>query len=364
MHRVAVAVCCATAVSACGRIGFDVQDGTGGGSGGWRKPLAFHPTGLTGDVPGFPAAIVIAADPDLAANAQPDASDLHITAGDGVTALPMEIESWAPATGALVAWTRLPVLSAGETDAYLYYGGPSAGDRNASGVWSDYAAVWHFAGDPASGRFLSSAAPSLLGTAAGSTIPAAAQGVAGPALSYDGIDDTINIGDPSDGSLDFGSTSFSYSAWVFVTTSKGPFDMVWYKGGANATDSGYDMELGTANWSACVSDGGRVACASFTAVDGGLYGHWAHLVAVVDRGAQMFYAYADGSQREAAALPLIGDLSTGTSARIGQDVNLFEGRVDEVRVAKLALAPDRIVAENENLVDPSFLVIGPAQPAP
>jgi hypothetical protein len=43
-------------------------------------------------------------------------------------------------------------------------------------------------------------------------------GKRGTALSFDGNDDYIDVGDPSDGSLDFGTaTDFSISAWVKFT---------------------------------------------------------------------------------------------------------------------------------------------------
>ena len=62
------------------------------------------------------------------------------------TKLAHEIEAHDPATGALSAWVRLPLLST-ETDTrfFIYYGkaGLTASEADPAAVWADYLGVWH-----------------------------------------------------------------------------------------------------------------------------------------------------------------------------------------------------------------------------
>ncbi|MCE7886341.1 MAG: hypothetical protein DYH13_02400 [Alphaproteobacteria bacterium PRO2] len=70
--------------------------------------------------------------------------------------------------------------------------------------------------------------------------------------------DRVAIGDPADGSLDFGTGSFSYGLWVYATGSAGSYDMPWNKGGGCATCRGYDMEFGSGSWTTYIGDGDEV----------------------------------------------------------------------------------------------------------
>ena len=90
-------------------------------------------------------------EPDLAANAQADGSDIRFTAADGSTPLDHEIERFDSGSGALDAWVRLPNLaSSSATTVYLYYGAPDAPDQSdVRSTWpTDAEAVWHLSTDP------------------------------------------------------------------------------------------------------------------------------------------------------------------------------------------------------------------------
>jgi hypothetical protein len=107
----------------------------------------------------------------------------------------------------------------------------------------------------------------------------------GNALSFDGVNDYVSIGNPF--VLNLGTNSFTYSVWVNVTQSAGLYDMPFWKGGSNAGAAGFDMELGTGGWSAYVSDG------SGTGTKGASFGletlnQWTLLTAVVDRSNNTF----------------------------------------------------------------------------
>lgn len=78
--------------------------------------------------------------------ANPGAEDLVFTAGDGVTELKHELESFDPTTGRITAWVTIPALSATEdTLLYAYYGGPAVQGKPDTGrVWDEsFLGVWH-----------------------------------------------------------------------------------------------------------------------------------------------------------------------------------------------------------------------------
>lgn len=106
----------------------------------------------------FPVMITIT-DSQMSRHIQQNGNDILFTLGDGATKLAHEIESYNPATGALVAWVRIPSLSAtADTTLYMYYGNRAAtNQQNATAVWdSNYQTVYHMGQTP------NDASPSVL----------------------------------------------------------------------------------------------------------------------------------------------------------------------------------------------------------
>ena len=80
-------------------------------------------------------------------------------------------------------------------------------------------------------------------------------GKVGNGLQFDGVNDYVNFGDPSDGSLDFGSSNFSLSAWIKAPSSATGYRVIFSKT-TYWGSGGYDLVL---------ADGilrGRVECSS------------------------------------------------------------------------------------------------------
>ncbi|HQK20506.1 MAG TPA: DUF2341 domain-containing protein, partial [Polyangiaceae bacterium] len=86
---------------------------------------------------GFPLLVTVV-DPSLAAHVTSSA-DFRFTLGGSTTVLAHEIVSWNSENGALVAWVRLPALSAlFDTKILMYYGNPSPPSPAPSiPVWTD-----------------------------------------------------------------------------------------------------------------------------------------------------------------------------------------------------------------------------------
>ncbi len=198
---------------------------------GFRKRITVQQAQVSGssNFADFPV-LVSLLDPDLGTTVNggkvehPAGYDIVFRAADGQTNLSFEVESYAPTTGKLVAWVKLPTLFYNlDTDFYIYYGDPAIASpqENPVAVWDPaFGGVWHLPEDPSLGapQMLDSTANANHGTAIGG-MPLASQvpGKIGGSLSSDGVDDYINAG--TDPSLDVGAGSFTLELWFNTTTT-------------------------------------------------------------------------------------------------------------------------------------------------
>lgn len=143
---------------------------------------------------------------------------IAVTADDGTTQCPVEIQQWDVQDRKAILWTKVPTVSSGtDTNLYLYY--DETKDDNdtyvgivnsspAQDVWdSNFKAVWHMNQHPSFGTdaIKNSASASNHGTSAGTmTSSDLVDGKIGKAIDFDGTDDYLNCG--SDSSLDDIST--------------------------------------------------------------------------------------------------------------------------------------------------------------
>ena len=146
---------------------------------------------------------------------------VDIAAGDGVTKLSHEIQSSDAATGTLLAWVKMPSLSAAtNTSFYLYYGNSDApNQQDVAGVRTNgFAGVWHLGGSGSgtAGEFKDSTANANYGTGgngSASATPTQAAGKIGKAQQFDGSNDFVLV--PSHSSLQI-SSALTMSLWVKV----------------------------------------------------------------------------------------------------------------------------------------------------
>ena len=100
-------------------------------------------TGVTSDLTDFPVLISFT-DTDLIQTNESQGRDFVFTQSDGLTELSHEIEKFDNTTGEVIAWVKLPTMSASSTtEMYMYYKGDTIG-FNSADVWNDdYVLVWH-----------------------------------------------------------------------------------------------------------------------------------------------------------------------------------------------------------------------------
>lgn len=356
MFRVALLAC--VGLGACGRVGFEPDGGDERiGPAQWaddryafRKAIELAAPALPPLVE-FPALVVID-DPDLT-RARPDGRDLAFVF-EG-RAIPHEVEAFDAPRGSLVAWVRVPMLSTGAR-LEIYFGSQELlAPVDASAVWQDQvAAVWHLHQSPSGPPPQMIDSTTALGGIAAPGITSRA-GVAAAAIEILGTNQTVEIGDIA--RLDFGTSSFSYSTWVFVDAPRGLYDAPLFKGGANFDVPGYDFQLGSTAWSANLADGGKSI-----GVDVGpaamFMSRWVHLVAVIDRATDELRGYVDGVLRGTVSIAGLGSLDSTYPLRLGNTLTSaqYRGGIDEVRIYARALSEAWIATEHANYSDPTAFV--------
>lgn len=345
--------------------GTDESSGTAGVEAEWlegyegRKAIQIHPTV---DLVDFPVALAFS-DMDVADAAQSDGSDLTITAADGVSVLPFELELYEDPTGTLVMWVDAGPLSGTQTTVvYLYFGhdDPPAPPDPETAWPSRYEGVWHMNVDGLQLR--DSTASSNTGVAGnGGNSAAEEQGIFGLGSDFDGNDSHV-VGDPGDGTLDFGMDSFGLSVWLNIEESQGMNDIPVHKGCTTAFDPGYGFFLGTVGWYGAIADGVILEGVYF-GEDTELNGDWHHLALSIDRVAGVIVSYLDGMMVD--SIPLMAANVDGFTpwafSPSGVEIN---GRLDEIRIERGVVDADRVLAHVVNATDPDALFTVGATEAP
>ena len=188
-----------------------------------RKAITIDATKVSsGPHTDFPVLVNLSSDASLAANAQADADDILFTSSGGATQLSHEIERYGSATGALVAWVKVPSLpSATDTVLFMYYSNGSAtSQQDATNVWdSNYKAVWHLkeSGDHIGNDYLDSTSNAKHGQGGGGSatrVPLAATGQIGVSLDFNGTGDGVGSYVSIPSTFDIASFPFTIEAWV------------------------------------------------------------------------------------------------------------------------------------------------------
>ncbi len=304
----------------------------------------------------FGLLVRLESDADLKLFAGASGQSIRFTLADGTTLTPWESELYDAEEGTLAAWVRVPQMRAGEA-LYLYYGSDAPPDEPAQPTWDDsiYSLVMHFA-DPGNGPWQSATAdPDSMAVAPGATGPAGVFTPIGAGRRFGG-NDRIELDAGGSNRLQFGTSSFSFSVLMKSPANLGQWDMPFYKGGSNAGQAGFDMELGTGPWRTCISDGDNqgpssILCADFIPESTPILDQWHWLTTVVDRGSQKLQAYRDGVLQHEVDITAIGALDTSPRLSVSNVNYKFNGDLDELRVYRSTLTAAWIATEWANVFD-------------
>ncbi len=176
----------------------------------YRRGLAVNGALVTGNLTNFPVLVSLNDEFLVSKVLTADGSDLSFTLADG-TVLPHEIELYTKASGRLVAWVKLPEVTAGAaTGFYVNYGhaAPPVPAFSAGDVWdAGFMMVQHL--EESAGPISDSTANGNDGAVSGAA--PTVHGLTDGAYAFDGIDDKITI--PDSASVQLNSTDFTIEAW-------------------------------------------------------------------------------------------------------------------------------------------------------
>jgi|GEM_PF-3391861 len=340
-----------------------------------RKRLRLDGSRIMGTLTDFPV-LVSFTDGELTA-AQANGYDLVFTDEDGTTKLDYEREDWDPSTGAIVAWVRFPILTAGvDKDFYIYFDKDSelVDQQNAAGVWNaSYRGIWHLneaVADEAVGGTHVDSALSFDGTQNGN---AAAAGRIAGGQDFDGSDDFIDLGTTT---IVDGIGAFTVSAWVRLDALPGANTRygVYARRNMNTVEPlGNDGSFGFAIGDYVPSDTFNVVIShngtwhdhfaeSQTAV-----GAWQHIAATYDGVGTVRYflkGKPDGSDpyTQPSALANVPQW-LGVASKDSTGGHFFNGIMDEVRVSTTDRSAAWIETSYNNQNEPLLFLnsVGPAK---
>ena len=340
-----------------------------------RRAITLHASQI--EAPGdgalvdFPV-LVSVTDAQIAATALTGGEDIVFTDGDATTRLASEIEVFTPGTGQLVAWVKVPALSATtDTTLYVYYGHPNPPLGTSETVWTaDYLAAWHLHQDPGSGgtgEIRDATSGNHDGTADAQMAPTdSVSSRIGLGLNFDGTNGFLNFA-----SMDFGN-AFTISMWVefnggtscktLIANSDHGGDTNGFRffiNSANVSDRKIIFETGTGTFGSArraETASNAIATDTFT-----------HVAAVVDRTASTALIFVNGMS--VATDTSIGNTFQTSSdfevARMENDFLHLPGKLDEIQVASTLRSAEWLRTSFRNQAQPtSFHTLGPEQLAP
>jgi len=304
---------------------------------------------------------------------QDDGGDFMFTSSDGQAKLSHEIDKYSSSTGELIAWVRIPTLSASaDTEIYMYYGNADCADQwdAAGGTWdSSFVMVQHMNEDPsdADPAFKDSAGSNDGMDYGDMTAGDQVAGQIDGSLDFDGADDYVEIADESN--FDFGTGDWILGCWFKSDLAHN--GTLAGKGADGAGGIRYKIYvLDTGAIAVEIDDNGvgigKVNVTS-TATTYGNDGLWHYIVGVKD--GNNLRLYIDGTEDAISPANITGmaSLNTDYPVVIGKIYNsagaeyyqFFDGIMDEVRISSTARSADWIETEYNNQSDPAtFYEIG------
>ena len=256
-------------------------------------------------------------------------------------------------TASTVVHIQFQSFPAGAQTIYYYYGNSNApngfsaadftteasnytiGSISTQEVGGNPIAYWKF--DEGSGTTTNSSGQNNLnGTITNAIWKDESSCVSGKCLYFDGSGDYVTIQDPSDGSLDFGtSQNFTVAVWAKVQNPTAYHSFLG-KCGQDNTCPGYEffMNGSTIHFRMTWTGGPQYGTSTTTTYDI-RDNNWHHLAAVVDRTNSKVYLYGDGKilNGSGGSISGVGNVDNSNSFTIGTSgAGSWPGLIDEVKV--------------------------------
>lgn len=172
----------------------------------------------------------------------------------------------------------------------------------------------------------------------------------GSALNFDGTNDYVNMGDPTDGDLDVGTGDFTIESWFYTNNASANQDIL-VKGGMDGVcttdgNQSYGIYLYSGKYRFKVNTGSVQSCQTLISNSNVTTG-WHHLVATADRDGNMSI-YIDGKFDNSTSMSSFSNtLDSSVDLRVGSFPGNpaycpFSGKIDQVQLFKYVRTPAQI----------------------
>jgi hypothetical protein len=305
----------------------------------YRTSITIDHTQVSSDQTNFPLLVDIT-DPALTTEAQTKGQDFVFIDANNQK-LNDQVESYNSATGHLIAWVRIPLLSSTtDTTITMYYGNPTCADQqNPAGVWdSNYLMVQHLQGT--SGTQYDSTS----NNDNGSPVGAVTEGVSGKI----GGCDQFTGGYVSLPQVCKSQTQFTFSAWIYAQSGARYIVSEW------AGNQGAFLQV-SGDSAVQFYVNGVMVQQSVT------LGQWHYVVGTYDGTTARLYLDGGSPASATATSPAWSSQTMYIGDRYDH-TRQFIGLIDEVRVSSIARSSSWINTEYTNQNSPStFYTIGTQQ---
>ncbi len=334
----------------------------------YRKQIWINASMIDEDLTNFPV-LISTTDDDLKNNAHSSGNDIMfmITTVDWMNGsytdkLAHEIEKYDNSNGELVAWVNVTSLSSStNTTIYMYYGNTvcTANREDVTNVWdSNFVGIWHLHDAPSNGQNHNDSTSNdhdLTLHDTDSDSDTDATGIANGADDLEGDADYMDENHHSD----FNLSSFSLECWVTLDDKSDHHFMI-NKQIDDSTDRNFALYSNTTDGIAVVtfsnSGGGTETANGNTDLTST---GWHYVVGINDGSNLRLYV---NSSSEGTADAVASNPSTqSVPLMIGRENNsadpeYWDGKIDEVRISKIARNTSWINATYNTTSSPSLFI--------
>ncbi len=281
--------------------------------------------------------------PDLTGKAQADFDDVVFTDTDGTTLIDWYHESKILA--AAKSHFRIPgTFAASQVVGYAHYGNAAASDQaDEAGVFSNGFVARHGMSDAGPTNVLDSLGVNNGTQSGGVTFGAA--GKVGNCLSFDGLNDFVNIGNVLNG-----LPGITVSCWINLITEGPQIISKWWDGSNRGWFLNSDGS-GVISWH-CASDTANNDSAAVASDSGAIsVGTWHHIAGSWDPSNGAMRIYVDGisygSKTLSGAVTRTNStqLHIGNALYAGTNMAFTSGSIDQVGITNGARSPAWVAAE-------------------
>ncbi|MFX1428967.1 MAG: DUF2341 domain-containing protein [Promethearchaeota archaeon] len=316
----------------------------------------------------FPVLISLI-DENLRFHAQSDGDDIAFSMGGDWLDHEIELfdQSYSATQAKLVAWVKIPSLSiTTNTIITMYYGNSTMSSRqNPTGVWSsNYVGVWHLS--ESSGGAQDSTSYATDGIISGGVTQGSTGQIDGTYF-FNGIDSKVDMGDPSDGHLDFGTGGFTVETWIYRdgTMASDQYGGI-FKGNGDVDDqAGWLFRFKGSDTVRFSGGDGLASVFNIYKTSSIVSDTWIHYVGVLDRSSGNAYIYKNGQLDATDTSITSGNINSDRTLKLSEDWSSsyhFKGLFDEIRILNVPKSSGWILTEYNNQYDPnSFYSIGGEQ---